>query len=334
MKPDQHLMSKRPFISPMLGIVLALFAVSTASIFIRFAQKEAPSLVIAAARLTLATLVLGPIAINTQWREIRALSKNRILLLCLSGIFLAFHFASWISSLEYNKIASSAVLVSTAPLWVALISPLFLHEKVLPIVWIGLGVTLSGLVIVSLGQACPWSEVGFECPPVVTYISGRAFTGNILALIGAFCVAVYLLIGRSVRSTLSLITYTTIVYGMAAIVLNLMVVASGEVFTGYSPQIYFWFLALAIIPQIIGHSTYNWALRYLPAVYVSVVLLGEPVGSGILAFFVLREAPALIEIAGGIVILLGIFMVSKGREDKQLTGQDRQKPVIHGEEKL
>jgi drug/metabolite transporter (DMT)-like permease len=154
------------------------------------------------------------------------------------------------------------------------------------------------------------------CPSFAEFFDSQSSYGDLLALIGALCSASYLIIGRSVRANLSLVPYTTLVYGTAAGILVVMALFTGEKFTGYSGDIYIWLIALALIPQILGHSIFNWALKYLSAAYVSIALLGEPVGTVILAYFLLRESPTLLELAGGILILLGIYLASRAEFKK------------------
>ena len=303
--------SSQPRISPIIGLAVAVLAASTSTIFIRFAQTEASSLAIAAWRLVLASMVLVPIAIARNRDEISHLRRNSLALLVLSGIFLCFHFASWITSLEYTSVPSSVVLVSTSPLWVAVLSPLVLRERLPGIVWIGLIVALVGGTIVGGGQACQIVPGGIDCSGFQFYLHGRTLFGNFLALVGAWCGAGYLLVGRWVRPSLSLLSYTAIVYGIAAVGLVILVLVNHTQVIGYQPVIYVWFILLALIPQLIGHSTYNWALRYLSAAYVSIALLGEPIGTSILALFLLKEAPTLLEIVGGILTLIGIYIASR-----------------------
>jgi len=302
---------KRQSASPVMAIVVAILAISTASIFIRFAQREAPSIIIAAYRLGLATVVLAPIAFWQHRPEIMGLSRKQLGLILLSGAFLALHFASWITSLAYTSVASSVVLVTTAPLWVAVFSPLFLKEKITQAVAVGLAVALVGGVVVGLSSDCTVGPNGLVCPPISAFADSRSAYGDLLALIGALCSASYLIIGRSVRSRLSLIPYATLVYGTSAIILIVLALVTGEKFTGYSGDIYIWFVALALVPQILGHSIFNWALKYLTAAYVSITLLGEPVGTVILAYLFLHEAPTVLELVGGILILLGIYLASR-----------------------
>lgn len=292
------------------AIIIAILAVSTSSIFIRLAQREAPSLVIAALRLTFASLILAPVALTRHRDELKKLTRSDLLLGLLSGVFLAVHFATWISSLEFTSIASSVVLVSTGPLWVALLSPIFLKESLTKSVLIGMLLALLGGTIIGLSDSCQIDN-GLVCPPFSEFVQGKAFLGNFLALAGAWAVAGYLMIGRKLRAGMSLIPYIFVVYGIAAIVLLGIMFTARQSPVGFSPMIYIWILLLALVPQLIGHSTYNWALRYLPAALVSITTLGEPIGSAILAYFILSEAPTLLTIFGGVLILAGIYVSSR-----------------------
>ena len=291
-----------------LALFIAILAVSTGSIFIRLAQKETPSLVIAATRLTLASLVLAIPAYSKHRDEIRNLTRREWTLAILSGLFLSVHFATWITSLEYTTVVASVALVSTGPLWVALLSPIFLKEIPTRWVWIGMGLALLGGIIVGLGDSCSLTNSRLTCPPLADLMAGSAFFGNFLALAGAWTVAGYLMIGRNLRAKISLVPYIFIVYGVAAIALIVYMLSAGQTPFGYSPIIYLWLLCLALIPQLIGHSTYNWALRYMPASLVSVTTLGEPIGSAILAFFILSEIPTALTLLGGVLILAGIYL--------------------------
>ena len=300
-----------------LAILGGILAVSTSSIFIRFANQDAPSLAIAAYRLTLANLILAPLALTRYRYELSRLTRREILLGLLSGFFLALHFATWISSLAYTSVASSVVLVTTTPLWVALLSPLILREPSGKPVIIGMLLSLLGGVIVGLSDSCAWQN-GLVCPPLATFIHGTAFLGDFLALCGACMAAGYIMIGRNLRAKMSLIPYIFVVYGMAALVLLVILFFSGERSFGFQPVTYVWLLLLALVPQLLGHSTFNWALRYLPASLVSVTLLGEPIGSTFLAYFILKESPTLLKIVGAVFILTGIYIASIKQNEKVL----------------
>lgn len=306
--------NKKLVIPPRLGILLGIIAVSTASIFIRFVQQQdVASIVIAAYRLGIAAIVLSPVVLIRHRGEISTLSLKDLRFSLLSGLFLAIHFAAWIRSLEFTSVASSVVLVTTTPLWVALFSPTALKEKISRLVWIGLGVALLGTVVIGLGDVCVF-ENGLVCPSFDEFFAGDAVWGDFLALVGAWTAAGYVLIGRRVRSRLSLIPYIFIVYGMAAVILILLMFASGAPFYGFEPVTMVWLVLLALIPQLIGHSTFNWALGYLPAAYVAITLLGEPIGSTILAFVFLDEVPGGLLMIGALLIFVGILIGSRTNE--------------------
>ena len=307
---------KPPPVPPLIAILFGILAASTASIFIRFAQKEATSLVIAAWRLTIASIILVPVAASTHRRELTSLKRSDLLMALLSGFFLALHFATWITSLQYTTVASSVVLVSTIPLWVALLSPFTIKEPIRRAVLFGLILALVGGAVVGISDSCNISAGRLTCPSLVNFMHGRAFLGDLLALCGAIAGAGYLLIGRKLRSKMSLVSYISLVYGMAAIVLIIIMLSARENPIGFSPQIYLWLILLAVIPQLIGHSTFNWALGYLSAAYVSITLLGEPIGSTILAYIFLHEKPTWIKLAGGALILVGIYIASRSEAVK------------------
>jgi drug/metabolite transporter (DMT)-like permease len=293
---------------PYLGLGLGLVAVSAASLLIRYAQSEGvPSLVIAAYRLTLASLVLAPIAVWRQSAELRAFTGRQWALVLTSGIFLGAHFAAWISSLAFTSVASSAVLVSSAPLFVAIIAALGLRERLSRPVLIGLLLTLVGAIVVGLSDAC--SPAG--CPPWQSFVQGSAFVGDLLALLGAVAFAVYLVAGRALRATVSLTSYIFATYATAALVVGLVVWLARLPVTGYSGRAYMWLTLLALVPQLLGHSSFNWALKYLPATFVSVTVLGEPAGAIVLAALLLREVPGIIELSGILLILAGILLASR-----------------------
>jgi len=299
-----------PPIPPLLAISFGILAVSTASIFIRFAQVDAPSLVIAAWRLSLAAIILLPLILFRHRNDLAGLTRREIKLALLSGIFLALHFATWITSLGYTTVASSVVLVSTTPLWVAILSPITVKEPLTRLILTGMGMALIGGLVVGLSDSCTWLGTSLACPSLGDFIREKAFLGDLLAITGAIMGASYIIIGRQLRSKMSLVSYIFVVYGMAAAVLTVIMLGAGNKPFGYQPLTYLWFLLLALIPQLIGHSTFNWSLRYLTAAYVSITLLGEPIGSTILAYFFLRETPTILKIFGAILILIGIYIAS------------------------
>ncbi len=285
-----------------IGLLVGIISVSFASIFIRLA--DAPALVIGAYRLTIASLVLTPIAWSGARRELLSLSRRDLGLAALSGLFLGAHFATWIASLKYTSVAASVVLVSTSPLFVGIASHFLYGEKLSPMKILGILLAIAGASIIGMG--------GFE-------VSLGALWGDILALLGAIAVSGYFLIGKGLRRRLSILAYIYPTYWTAAISLILVSIIAGHPFTGYTPRTYLMFVLLALVPQILGHSSFNWALRYLSSTLVTVATLGEPIGATILAYFILRESPLPLELIGGIIVLAGIFIVSR---EEEKTGQE------------
>jgi drug/metabolite transporter (DMT)-like permease len=304
--------SPKPKLHPYLGLAMGVLAVSAASIIVRLAQNtNVPSFVIAAYRLTIAALVLAPIALSRHRAELASLTRRDYWLAGLTGLCLGLHFASWFTSLEYTSVASSAVFVTTAPLFVALFSVVVWREKLVTWVVVGLVVSLLGGILIGISDVCTIASNGLICPPLSEFVQGPAFLGDLLATLGAITFAANILIGSRLRVKLSLIPYIFLAYSAAAVTLIIATVISGYSFIGYSADAYFWMLLLALVPQLIGHSSFNWALRYLPATFVTITTLGEPIGSTILALFIFQEIPTPLKLFGGILILGGILAASK-----------------------
>lgn len=293
-----------PPVPPAFALGVAILAASSASILIRFAQQEATSLVIAVYRLAIATLILAPVVGLRERPALRSLSKRDVRLTLLAGGFLALHFAAWIRSLEYTSVASSIVLVQTTPLMVAALSPLLIQEPVLRRLVFGLLVATAGSVLVGFSDVCPAAN----CAAAAEILRGAALKGDLLALGGAVAGAGYVLIGRVVRQEVPLLPYIGIAYATAAVLLGLAAWGAGDPAVGFSPSTYLWLVMLAVLPQLVAHSTYNWALGFLPAAVVSLAQLGEAVGSTVLAIPLLHEVPSSLRIAGGGLILAGIVL--------------------------
>lgn len=271
-----------------LLLPIGIIAISTASIFIKLC--EAPALVIAAYRLTLASLLLLPLAgYKKVWRNWTGFEWRWLI---LSGIFLALHFAFWIASLKFTSVASSVVLVSTNPLFVGIGAWFFFKEALRTHLILGIVFSVFGSALISFGDMA---------------LSNEALMGDGLALLGAVTASGYLLVGRKMRRGQDLLSYIFPVYSTGAIVLIMISLAFQKPFFGYSPVTYLFLLLLAVVPQLIGHTTFNWTLKYLPTSMVAIAILGEPVGSTILAFFILGETLTPLKIIGGILILTGIL---------------------------
>lgn len=307
MTASSPLPARKPGLSPVAAVPLAVLAASTASIFVRYAQADAPSLAIAAWRMLIATAVLIPLALARHRRHAPHPTPGDLARIGLAGTCLAVHFATWITSVAYTSVASSVVLVSTAPLFVALLSPLLLREHLNRALALGLGLALLGVVVIAASDACTTSSGQPVCPSWRELLSGQAVRGDLLALAGAAAVAGYMLIGRDVRARMPLLPYITLAYGVAALVLLLFTALTRQTLLGYPATTYGWMALLALVPQLIAHSTYNWVLKYLPAASVAITLLGEPVGSTLLAFLLLGEVPSALKLAGAALILIGIL---------------------------
>lgn len=274
-----------------------ILAVSSASVLIRLA--EAPPLAVGAWRLTLATLLLTPLALPRLRREWPRLARRDLLHLTLAGLALAVHFASWITSLSYTTVASSVILVSTNPIFVGLASHWLLGERIARrTVW-AIAIVLAGSALVGYGDI-EWT--------------GRALLGDLLALLGAVSASAYILLGREVRRKLSTWAYVWPCYGVAALALLALSLAGGQPLLGHPLRSYLIFALLAIGPQILGHSSFNWALGHFSPVFVTLAILGEPVGASLLALLVLGEAPAPLVWLGGALILAGIYVASQREE--------------------
>jgi drug/metabolite transporter (DMT)-like permease len=304
MTGTQAVSPDRPAMQAYLVLALGVAATSMGAIFIRLAQAELmPSLVIAAGRLTIAALLLMPVALwnPVYLAQLRRLSGRDRLLIVVSGIFLAIHFASWVTSLEYTTVLISLVLVTTSPIWVALLEVFFLKLRLSQPIIAGLVVALAGGVLIGLS--------GSDDPTT----GGSQVLGGALSTLGAVAMAIYLVIGRKLRAELALTPYIWLVYGVAALALLAVMAVTATPLGGYSLMGYAWVLALGLVPQLIGHSSLNYALAHFPATFISLSTQLEPLLSAAAAYFVFTEIPGPLQIAGGFVIMTGVILATLGR---------------------
>ena len=283
-------------ISPVIVLIIGIAAVSTASTFIRIAQNGVSSIAIAAWRLTFASLMLAPFALKRCRLEWSALTRRDWGFALASGLMLAVHFYTWITSLSMTSVAASVVLVNTNPIFVGLISHFILKERINRAMTIGLIIAVTGSMIIGFGDLQEGTH---------------QVIGDILALGGALSVAIYMLIGRHLRERLSLLGYVFPVYGSAAVALMLLALSTQVNLINYEPSMWLWLVLLALIPQVIGHSSFNWALGHLPATYVALTVLAEPMGSILLAWVTLNEEPSANALIGGALILGGILIATR-----------------------
>jgi drug/metabolite transporter (DMT)-like permease len=281
-----------------LGV--GILAVSSAAILIRLIT--APALAVGAWRLTLATAMLTPWALGAARREWPRLERHDWARLILAGLALALHFGAWISSLRLTSVASSVILVSTTPLWVALAGRFLLGERLGRATRWGLALSLVGTSIVSFGDL---TLGGAQA------LTTRALLGNGLALLGAISVAAYLLLGRAVRRKLSTLAYVWPCYGIAAGALWLTCLFARQPLWGYDTGTFVLLALLALGPQVLGHSAFNWALAHFSPVFVTLALLGEPIGATALAWLLLGEAPTWTALGGGALILVAIVAAAR-----------------------
>ncbi|MTI80266.1 MAG: DMT family transporter [Firmicutes bacterium] len=281
----------KPLINPYLAVVLGVLAAGFSSIFTKLA--EAPPLIIAFYRLGFTVLLLTPITYYTGSNELKRIGRRDLMLAGLSGVLLAMHFAVWITSLNYTTVASSTVLVTMQPLFVIAGGYFLYKEKLTRKGMVGAAMALMGSIIIGIND--------FQ-------VGGQALWGDLLAFAGAIFVAGYVLIGRSLRARLSLFPYVIMVYTASAITLLLCSLAFNLPLYPYDKLTWIWFLLLAVVPTIFGHTVFNWALRYVKAAVVSVSILGEPVGATILAYFILNEVPTTLQLMGGSIIITGLYV--------------------------
>lgn len=273
------------------GIAVAIISISFASIFIKW--SEAPAVIIAAYRMLFAALILMPFALRKAYREeMRWLERRQWWAVGLIGIILAFHFVAFNAALKETSVASATILITCHPIVVGVLGYIYLKERPRRS-GAGIVLGLAGVVVISSAD-----------------LSGGAIYGDLLALAGMLAAAFYLLGGRVLRQRVSVIPYAFLIYLIAAAVLFLSAVATGVPLWPYPADELVLFLALAAVSTIFGHTLLNWSLRYMPAAFVSLSMLGEPVGASILAFFLLSEAPSAGMLVGGAMVMAGILLTA------------------------
>lgn len=286
---------------PFVVLGCGLLAISFGAILAKLAQAHGlPSMAIAAMRLGFAALIISPLALWQSRQALASISRKQIGLALGAGFFLALHFATWISSLEYTSVASSTALVTTNLLWIGLASFFFFGEKPSRIMACGIALSLTGSLLIF------WSDS--QNSPA----GSNPLLGNLLALVGSWCFSAYLLIGRRLRANMPLPAYIWLAYGAGALFLLLGCAGTGVALTGYTLPAYLVALGMAIGPQLLGHSAYNWSLRHVSPTFIAVVTLGEPVGSAVMAWGFLGETFAPLQAAGFVTLLIGIYLAAIG----------------------
>lgn len=271
--------------------MLGVAGVGSAALLVRLAG-EAPPLAIGAYRMLIGSVVVVLGALLFARHDLRAYRRSDLPALLGCGVFLALHFAAWIASLRYTSVASSVVLVTTSPLWIALAAPFTTGDPTPKQALVGVLVAMTGAAVIAFGDA--GVDLG-------------ALGGNALALVGALAIAGHRLTGRRLRTRLSLMAFISVVYPIAALCLLIAALVTGEAMTGYGPATWSALAALGLVPQVVGHSAFNWALAYLSPVTVSTALTAEPIAASLLAWLVLGEPPTPTQAAGGLVVLAGVY---------------------------
>jgi len=289
---------------PYLGLFISIASVSTAAVLIKTVSfHEQFPLTIAFYRLLFTTLLVLPFVVFRKKirEELLNLSKESFLIMFVIGLILAAHFAFWISSLGRTSVASSVILVTAHPLLVGPVSHYFLKERLSKANVIGILLSVFGVVILVYGNN------SFSLDTIDT------LEGNILAILGGIAAGLYILGGRKVRKNVSVWSYAFVVYLVATIALFLLCLSFNSPVYGFSYQDIIIIFIMAVFAGILGHTLYNWSLEYVRASIASVVLLGEPIGSSILALLIpwISETPSEYTIFGGAIILTGIYLTAK-----------------------
>jgi drug/metabolite transporter (DMT)-like permease len=275
-----------------LGV--AVLAISSSAPLIAYAA--APALAIAFWRNAFAATVLAPVVSVTRRPELSRLGRRAVLACVLAGVALAAHFGTWVPSAKYTTIAASTALVATQPVWQGLIA-LAQGRRLPRLVWLGIGIAVAG-------------AVGATGADFAT--SGRAFAGDLLALAGGAMAAVYTALGERARATTSTTTYTSICYGVCAVLLLAVCLAGGVQLGRYPATTWLAIAALTVGPQLLGHSMFNYALHKVAATTVSVLILLEVPGSALIGWLWLGQVPRVGELPGLALILVGVIVVVAG----------------------
>jgi drug/metabolite transporter (DMT)-like permease len=299
---------------PRAALVVAVLAVSTSAILVRW--SGAPSVVKAFYRVLFTTLLLAPLAVSRSGGDFRRIRPRDGLVAVLAGGALALHFAAWFESLNHTSVAASVTLVQAQPVFVAAGAWALLDERVGRRTAAGVLVAVAGIGLVSFGDPLLRSPTTLVADPTAALAAagggGVTLYGNALALLGAVTAAGYVLAGRSLRQRVALLPYVTVVYGVCSGVLLGVALLRGLPLLGYPGEEWLLFLGMALGPGLLGHTVVNWALAHVESSLVSVSLLGEPVGSTLLALVLLGEVPELGTVVGGLVVLGGIALTAAG----------------------
>lgn len=283
-----------------VALFISVISVSFAAIFI--VSCDAPALSIAFYRLLFTTVLILPFVLlyKKTRKEILNLPRKTLLIMFGIGVILAAHFALWITSLEHTSVASSVILVTAHPLLVGPVSHFLLKERLSFVNSLGIVLSVSGVIILVYGN------YGFAA-------GLDTIEGNILAILGGIAAGLYILGGRKLRKTVSIGSYAFVVYAIGTVVLFIICLTFNAPVINLSLRDYGIIFLMAIVAGIFGHTLYNWSLEHIRASVASVVLLGEPIGSSLLAFALpwIQQTPSYYTIIGGAIILSGIYLTAR-----------------------
>ena len=282
-----------------LIVLLGVAGTSLSAVLVRW--STAPSMVLVLYRMLFASLLLAPAVLLRSRDELKGLSRRELLLCLVSGVFLGLHFTAYFSALRYTAIASAVLLVDMEVFFVALCTVLLFRQKLPGRAWLAIVLTFGGSVLVA------FADTGIGADPL---------RGNITALAGAFCMAVYTMIGTVCRKNVSTTVYTFLVYTCAALTVLAAALISGTPLTGYGAVNYLTALGMTVFCTLLGHSVFSWGLKYLPAAFISTVKLMEPVFASVWGLLLFGEAPGWMVIAGGAIIILGIALYGRAVSDE------------------
>ncbi|MBE9127989.1 MULTISPECIES: DMT family transporter [unclassified Coleofasciculus] len=287
-----------------LVLVVGVLSISSTAILIRLAIASANvsgvgfSLFLSASRLTVASLLLLP-----AWRHLQAtqLSPGALGYAVGAGVCLALHIAAWITSLSFTSIAASTTLITTNPIWVAIITWLWYREKPTRLTVLGIGIAFAGGILIATGDAGTGSA------------GSNPSLGNLLALVGAWMVSLYLLLGREAqRRGLGIGSYVAVAYTTGALVLLPLPLLVGTSYLDYPIPVYLYILLIAIASQLIGHTSLNWAVRWISPTLVTLAILLEPISSSFLGYLIFQEVPGLWILVGAVIVLVGVALAVCG----------------------
>jgi drug/metabolite transporter (DMT)-like permease len=286
-----------------ISIALIIFAATTAPIFIRFAQYAGvPSLSIISMRLILGAVILTPVVWRQHRTVLKKISVEDWLWVAAAGAIHALGLFCLFFALENTSVLVNSVLRRTSPLWTIVLEILLLHAVFSRQVWIGLALTLAGSGLVAFGGVN------------VVEVGTRPFLGASLSMINAVLLSVYLIIGRKLRHKLPFLAYTWVLFAFAALVATAFVILTGNTLLGYSSAGYMWVLVVTVVAQLIGHLPINFTIRHIQATHLSVLLQISVVASAVMAFFYFDEIPTWLQVAGSIVIIAGVSIVSSRKK--------------------